>query len=619
MRTLVTLVSPDADRDVALDVAVDTPVGALTEKVSEAAEWFLDGAPLGSAETVRETSLFAGVRVGVGAPAAVAPVRDLPGDARVHWLEIHAVGGPNAGRVWPVGLGTHDIGAAPGSAIDPGGPDLPAHGARLTIDQQGRAWVTATRDGSARLTVAQPPDPAEASVPDEDRRDGARRWRPGVDLAVGGSLLRLVARSEPDAAVTPAVDVPVLDFNRPPRIVPPLLFSRRKLPTPPMKPNRRPIPLLLTLAPMVMGLAFVLFFHSLFYLIIMVFSPILALSNWWTDRRSGRKKYRVDLAEYQAKRASTLRELAASIDGERVARCEASPDPATVFLTVVGPGRRLWERRRRDPDHLVLRVGTMDQPSLIEIEDPSRADGERQVRWTVPDAPVTVDLIERGVIGLAGEPDTRFAVARWLVAQAAALHSPRDLRMHVLTEPAAQERWSWVRWLPHTRPPEDGGARPYTLIGNDPETVANRVGELVSLIAARTKARGSQLGQAMFVEPDVLLIIDGARRLRDVPGMVQVLTEGPAVRVFAICLDAEERLLPEEATAVVRADADGLTVRQTGVPEASGVRPDAVTPALVRPGRSRDGAAAGRDTGRDSRPPGSYEPARPAGRRSARG
>src|SRR5262249_21205250 len=115
------------------------------------------------------------------------------------------------------------------------------------------------------------------------------------------------------------------------------------------------------------------------------------------------------------------------------------------------------------------------------------------------------------------------------------------------------------------------------LVGNDPETVANRVAELVALIAARTKARGSQLGQAMFVEPDVLLIVDGARRLRDVPGMVQVLTEGPAVRVFAVCVDAEERLLPEECTAVMRADADGLTVRQTGVPEVTGVRPDAVT------------------------------------------
>ncbi|WFE26073.1 FtsK/SpoIIIE domain-containing protein [Solwaraspora sp. WMMD791] len=606
MRLLLTVVSGAADRDIAIDVEADTPVGALIEQDGSPGDWYLDGTRLDPTWTVNRAGLVAGVRLGDGAPVPGGGVRYLPGDSRTHWLEVHGVGGPSAGQVWPVGLGCHDIGSAPGSAIDPGGSGVPAHAARLTIDEQGRAWV-ATSGSEVRLAVPQPPpqtDPMPAArypshsaqhVPDPRaeqgqehadqpdasgaRRDGSRRWPTGVDLAVGGSLLRLVRRPAPDAAVTPAVDVPMLDFNRPPRIVPPLLFARRRLPSPPVKPNSRPIPLLMILAPMVMGLAFVFLFRSYFFLLIMALSPVLALANWYTDRRSGRKRYRRDLAEYLRKRSRIMRELTAAVAEERSARCEASPDPATVLYTAVGPGRRLWERRRRDPDHLVLRVGTMDQPSLIEVEDPARAEPDRQLRWIVPDVPVTVDVVDRKVVGLAGAAETTYATARWLVLQAAALHSPRDLRIHVLTEPAGEERWSWVRWLPHTRPAEEGvpTARPYTLVGNDPETVANRVGELVSLVAARTKARGSQLGQVLFSEPDVLLVVDGARRLRDVPGMVQVLTDGPAVRVFAICIDAEERLLPEECTAVLRADADGLTVRQTGVPEATGVRPDVVT------------------------------------------
>lgn len=43
------------------------------------------------------------------------------------------------------------------------------------------------------------------------------------------------------------------------------------------------------------------------------------------------------------------------------------------------------------------------------------------------------------------------ALARWLVAQSAVLHSPRDLRIVVLTERAGAEGWEWVRWLPHLR------------------------------------------------------------------------------------------------------------------------------------------------------------------------
>ncbi|MFV2021914.1 FtsK/SpoIIIE domain-containing protein [Micromonospora sp. LOL_023] len=606
MRLLLTVVSGGAGRDVALDIDPDTPVGALTEQDGSPGDWYLDGARLDPAWTASRAGLVAGIRLGNGAPAPGGGVRYLPGDRRTHWLEVHGVGGPGAGQIWPVGLGCHDIGSVPGAAIDPGGSAVPAHAARLTIDEQGRAWVT-TGGAEVRLAVPQPPVPTEptpapgypsrpkqraadlrsgqgrdhADEPDGSGRrlDGSRRWSPGVDLAVGGSLLRLVQRPAPDAAVTPAVDVPMLDFNRPPRIVPPLLFARRRLPSPPSRPNSRPIPLLMILAPMVMGLAFVFLFRSYFFLLIMALSPVLALANWYTDRRGGRKRYRRDLAEYLRKRGRIMRDLTAAVAEERSARCEASPDPATVLYTAVGPGRRLWERRRRDPDHLVLRVGTMDQPSLIDVEDPARAEPDRQLRWIVPDVPVTVDLVDRRVVGLAGAAETTYATARWLVLQAAALHSPRDLRIHVLTEPAGEDRWSWVRWLPHTRPTEEGvpTARPYTLVGNDPETVANRVGELVSLVAARTKARGSQLGQVLFSEPDVVLVVDGARRLRDVPGMVQLLTDGPAVRVFALCIDAEERLLPEECTAVLRADADGLTVRQTGVPEATGVRPDVVT------------------------------------------
>jgi S-DNA-T family DNA segregation ATPase FtsK/SpoIIIE len=85
------------------------------------------------------------------------------------------------------------------------------------------------------------------------------------------------------------------------------------------------------------------------------------------------------------------------------------------------------------------------------------------------------------------------------------------------------------------------------------------------------------MGTVLFAEPDVLVIMDGARRLRDVPGVVQILTDGPAVRVFAVCLDAQERLLPEECTTVVRCDPDGLVVRQTNSPDVTTIRPDDVS------------------------------------------
>src|SRR5262249_38941495 len=145
-------------------------------------------------------------------------------------------------------------------------------------------------------------------------------------------------------------------------------------------------------------------------------------------------------------------ELLAAVSAERLARCAAVPDPAALALTATGPGRRLWERRRSDADFGVLRVGTADQPSLIEVDDPALEEHWRQVRWNVPAVPLAFDLVARGVVGVAGDGADARGVARWLVAQAAVLHSPRDLRIQILTDRREQDCWEWVRWLPHARP-----------------------------------------------------------------------------------------------------------------------------------------------------------------------
>ena len=115
------------------------------------------------------------------------------------------------------------------------------------------------------------------------------------------------------------------------------------------------------------------------------------------------------------------------------------------------------------------------------------------------------------------------SAGRWLVAQVAALHSPEDVQVCVLTGTAGQAAWEWVRWLPHCRPAE--GQNCAVLIGNDAETVAARIAELTAIIKARHQALREQ-GRARF-GPDIVVVFDGSRRLRSLPGAVGVLREGP--------------------------------------------------------------------------------------------
>jgi S-DNA-T family DNA segregation ATPase FtsK/SpoIIIE len=77
----------------------------------------------------------------------------------------------------------------------------------------------------------------------------------------------------------------------------------------------------------------------------------------------------------------------------------------------------------------------------------------------------------------------------------------------------------------------------------------------------------------------VLVVLDGARRLRLLPGMVSLLQDGPGVGMVFVCLDADRRRLPEECRAVVVTDGAVAQLQRTEHGEVEAIRPDQVPPA----------------------------------------
>ncbi|MEU0071338.1 FHA domain-containing protein [Streptomyces sp. NPDC006332] len=149
---------------------------------------------------------------------------------------------------------------------------------------------------------------------------------------------------------------------------------------------------------------------------------------------------------------------------------ETWPDPASLLLTALGPGPRLWERGPGHPESLTVRLGTADRAA---------PDGS----GLLPAVPVTADLREVGALGLAG-PRTRLAgLARAVVAQLAALHSPDTLEIVLISTDRSrpvEERsaeWSWLGWLPHVRPGHGQDCR--LLLAYDREQAAARTDELL--------------------------------------------------------------------------------------------------------------------------------------------
>ena len=219
---------------------------------------------------------------------------------------------------------------------------------------------------------------------------------------------------------------------------------------------------------------------------------------------------------------------------------------------------------------------------------------------SVPDALVTVPLAECGVLGVAGPGDSARALCRWLVASAALLHSPNDLRIYPLTDDAGRVGWEWVRWLPHCRPGPGGSC--VAQLGNDAESIAARVAELLAIVSARHRViRDGH--QGVGCGPGIVVVLDGSRRLRSLPGVGQLLGrllgEGPQVGVYAICLDDGERLLPPECQTVAVFGRDGLRVQPAMADAIRGVVADHVDPGwCARVARS---LAPIRDVGDDGR------------------
>ena len=305
-------------------------------------------------------------------------------------------------------------------------------------------------DGRGGCQVA-PFEGVEAAL-DREPLTAAAQWRPGQLVAVGRSLLGLAYYQPPDAALHPSADGAGLDFNRPPRLLPPERATRFQLPAPPSAAERRPLPFLMAAVPLVMGVAMAYFLHQVYLLAMAGLSPVMLIGSQLSERGHGRKTAARQAAAYREHKARIEHDAREALEAERAERAAQFPDPAAVLSIAAGPRRRLWERRRTDPDYLVLRVGTADLPSSVELTDPEQDEHRRQVVWPIPDAPVTISLPGRGVIGVAGPGDIPRAAGRWLVAQAAALHSPNDLRIYLLTDSSGKASWEWARWLPHCRP-----------------------------------------------------------------------------------------------------------------------------------------------------------------------
>ncbi|RLV47851.1 cell division-like protein [Nocardioides mangrovicus] len=622
VRDLATVIAGAYPRVHAAALAAAAPVGAPSLRVVGRSEestprlpppdLFCDTDLLDPDEPLTHSRVRHGVVLGVGkpAPGSFAEPAGL--------LEVRISSGAGAGTVARLGAGEYTVGG--GADCDVVLPDLglPERCLCLLVRVDGTVElvpdagvVGRSRPAPVRARplegpivldihkqrVPKKPKPG-STLPDGtvtadpmgdipllhmDRKpvEAPQDWPVGQTLAVGTTLLDLVRVSAPDASLSPNPAGATLDYNRPPRLLPPDRRTSFGLPNEPQRPEKTPIPLLMIFIPIALGGAMLAITHSAYSLLFMLMSPMMAIGNYVSGKRSGKQRYTDQASDYAERMHKIQQDALAALVEERTARRRDFADPAEIIMTAVGPRSRLWERRQTDPDFLVARLGTADQPSDVTVSNPARESHEGDLAWTAPDVPVTVDLAEVGVTGIAGPAEERLGLARWIIGQTAVLQTPADVDMVLLTDVGGDADWNWVRWLPHVR--SDAGDSELVHIGVDEESTARRVSELMAEMQQRHEALGEGSGglgggaNKLAAFQPMLIVLDGARRLRLLPGVPELLQLGPRVRMYFVCLDADARLLPEECNAVVNAVHGDFSLSVTGRPVVEGVRPDLVS------------------------------------------
>lgn len=122
----------------------------------------------------------------------------------------------------------------------------------------------------------------------------------------------------------------------------------------------------------------------------------------------------------------------------------------------------LWPRSISDEDFLSVRIGTGSVPGSYSIETPRvpafsedvhlKKACELAARYSaVPNAPITADLRNAVITGVAGSRDLSIPFARNLIVSLTALHSYDDLKLVIICRPEDIEAFRFAEVLPHCR------------------------------------------------------------------------------------------------------------------------------------------------------------------------
>jgi S-DNA-T family DNA segregation ATPase FtsK/SpoIIIE len=412
------------------------------------------------------------------------------------------VSGPDCGGVWDLAPGDHIVGRSGSICWNDAVMSrrhLMVHAGATTIEVTDLGSSHGTRIDGERCVAGE-------RVP----------WPVDATLEIGTSVAILRHAPPADGLWEPA-DPGWRQLLRPPRLPTHVDVPVIEVPPPPAQPEKRALPWVAIAVPLLLGVGIALALQRPEYLLFVVASPVMVLANYLAVRIGSRRRSSTASAAHELKLKEAETQVARAITAEQRDLRERQPDAAAMLLTVLLPGRRLWERRPGDADFLRLRVGCGDRPSAVVVKG---LEADDRVARLVPQS---VDLGSESILGITGATAVGDGVLRWMVAQLAAHHRPRDLSLVFLGIDGDPD-WAWVRWLPHRRSDLCG------------------VQDLI-----RDRREKPVSGRERPKLPAVVVVVRGFADVSRAVDLRDIVEQGPAAGVHVLCTAAVDGELPDQA------------------------------------------------------------------------
>ncbi|WP_156119335.1 FtsK/SpoIIIE domain-containing protein [Modestobacter caceresii] len=254
-------------------------------------------------------------------------------------------------------------------------------------------------------------------------------------------------------------------------------------PTPPSEPSRRRLGWVAVALPAFGGVLMAWLLATPHFLFFALLSPVVAVASWSSDRLSGRRGHRREVAEHAVALARADAELSRAVAAHRAAQEAEHPDLALLAAAARRRSSPLWSRSSAAAP-LSVRLGTGPGATTVTTAEP----GGNRSAVLAEHLPVALPLPPGTGLGLVGPRTAVLGVARALVCQLAVLTPPAGLRIVLVSGEPELADWRWCRWLPHLQG---------VVVPDEP--VADRLVAVLS--GAPTAGAGA--------EPRTLVVLDG--------------------------------------------------------------------------------------------------------------